>query len=112
MRNEENEKAGIQRRELLRSGLGLVVIGAGGWLVGCKSPKGSFACTDTSSLSSAQMQSRINLNYVDRSPQKDKRCENCAFFKSQGETQCGGCTLVAGPIHPKGYCNSWAAKQG
>ena len=31
-------------------------------------------------------------------------------YKAGGKNECGGCTLVKGPIHPQGYCNSWAAK--
>ncbi|MBW2629495.1 MAG: high-potential iron-sulfur protein [Deltaproteobacteria bacterium] len=41
---------------------------------------------------------------------QQQSCSNCAFYKVGKENQCGGCTLVKGPIHPLGYCNSWAAK--
>ena len=77
---------------------------------GCS--KDELTCTDTSSLTATEQATRTNLAYVDTSPHGEtKDCANCNFYTAAGENQCGTCTLMKGPINPKGYCNSWAAKQ-
>ena len=83
-------------------------------LSGCGDDEGdSFTCTDVSGLDEAARTTRTSLAYVDTSPHADKNCLNCQLWTS-GEvaTQCGGCQVMQGPIHPLGYCNSWALKQG
>lgn len=75
--------------------------------VACKK---ELACTDTTGLAPMDVQMRTSLGYVDRSPQPAKTCDNCLQYKAAGENQCGGCNVLKGPVHPKGYCNSWAAK--
>ena len=71
----------------------------------------SFSCEDTSGLTEQQIQMRTNAQYVDDSPHEDKRCDNCQLYKQpEAGQQCGGCQVIAGPIHPKGYCNLWVAK--
>ena len=64
-------------------------------------------------LEPAAVQTRNSLAYVDASPHgAAKNCTNCQFYEAAPSAgQCGGCTIVPGPIHPEGYCNSWAAKQ-
>lgn len=98
------------RREVLRSTIHLVVIGSASVLFhGCTKPE--FHCDDVSGLSEEDAQLRAALEYQDRSPFGEKKsCSDCAFFRGAGEEECGACTLVKGPIHPLGYCNSWAAK--
>jgi high potential iron-sulfur protein len=72
--------------------------------------KKELSCTDTSGLSPMDVQMRTSLGYVDKSPQPEKLCSNCLHYKPAAENQCGGCAILKGPVHPKGYCNSWAAK--
>ncbi len=73
--------------------------------------KAEFRCDDVSNMGKADLELRTALEYQDRSPHgENKNCGNCAFYRAGDESQCGQCTLVAGPIHPLGYCNSWAAK--
>jgi len=88
----------------------LWVIGAVPTLLhGCTAKE--FSCTDISGLSRKDLELRTSLEYVDRSPHEEtKNCSNCAFFVAGSKTECGACTLIQGPIHPLGYCNSWAAK--
>lgn len=71
-----------------------------------------FSCTDTSGLTEQEIQMRENSEYVDDSPEEDKRCDNCQLYTepAAGE-QCGGCQVIKGPIHPEGYCNLWVAQQ-
>jgi hypothetical protein len=100
----------LSRRDVLRGTAHLAVIGSASMLVhGCK--KTEFRCDDVSSLSEEDAQLRAALEYQDRSPfGKDKSCSKCAFFRGAGDDRCGACTLVRGPIHPLGHCNSWSAK--
>ena len=100
----------LSRRTLLRNTLHLAVVGSAPLLLqSCK--KAEFSCQDVSGLSEGDAELRAALEYVDRSPYEGTRsCVNCAFFVAGKKDQCGQCTLVKGPIHPLGYCNSWAVK--
>jgi hypothetical protein len=95
----------------------LVVIGAAAGaakvLAACGDDDGaSFTCTDVSGLDEAQRAARTALEYVDASPHADKNCLNCQLWQSgTNATQCGACQVIQGPIHPHGYCKSWAARQ-
>jgi hypothetical protein len=72
---------------------------------------GDFSCTDVSGLSDADKATRESLKYVDKTPDPAKPCDACALYtQPTGGAQCGGCTVVKGPIHPKGYCTAWAPK--
>lgn len=82
-------------------------------LIGCTKKEGgdgSFSCTDTSGLSPDQISMRTQLEYVDLSPKGEvEDCKNCVLYtQPEAGASCGGCTLLAGPIHPEGYCISWA----
>lgn len=100
----------LSRRHLLRGTVHLAVLSVMPTVLqGCK--KAEFSCTDTSGLGAEDAKLRTSLEYRDRSPHGEtKSCSNCAFYVAAGEGECGRCTLVQGPIHPLGYCNSWAAK--
>lgn len=68
-------------------------------------------CADTSGLSDQDKQMRENLAYVDKTPDAGKVCSGCALYKQpEGNSPCGGCQLFGGPVHPDGYCNSYAPK--
>ena len=107
---DEMTKNNLSRRSLLRGTVHLAVLGSVPVLLqGCK--KAEFSCTDASGLSEQDAELRKALEYRDRSPHGEaKSCSNCAFYAAGAKDQCGKCTLVQGPIHPLGYCNSWAAK--
>lgn len=100
----------LTRRALLQSSIHLAIVASTPmWVGGCK--KEEFSCQEAPGLSEQDAQLRETLEYRDRSPHGEaKRCANCAFFIDAGEDQCGQCTLVKGPIHPLGYCSSWAVK--
>ncbi len=72
----------------------------------------SFTCTDTEGLTEAELTMRNEtFSYVDTSTEEGKTCDNCALYVAAAEgQQCGTCTIIKGPIHPDGYCTSWAAK--
>ncbi len=71
----------------------------------------AFSCTDTSGLTDAEATMRTTLNYVDSSHVEGKTCDNCALYVPPvGGATCGTCLTVKGPVHPKGYCDIWAAQ--
>lgn len=109
------EKKTLGRREMIKRGLMLTVVSATGAaaLSACGGEeKKSLSCMDTSGLSPQEVTMRQAQKYVDASPhgvQKD--CENCNFYDvAPAPDTCGGCKVIKGPIHPKGFCNLWAAK--
>lgn len=64
----------------------------------------------TDDLSDQQQQARDALQYTDSTPQEGQYCDNCAYWEPAGDPQeCGGCSIVPGPIHPKGWCTAWVA---
>ena len=104
-------KETLSRRAMLRRGVQLAMITSSPALIhGCS--KGTLECTDLAGLAQADKQLRAAQNYKDVSPFGDERnCVNCEFFRSAGADQCGTCTVVKGPINPRGYCDSWVKKQ-
>ncbi len=62
-------------------------------------------------LSANELKSRNALGYVDKTPMKEKRCDNCKLFIPAGDKKaCATCPLFKGPVLPKGYCTYWAPK--
>jgi len=130
----EGEDEKLDRREFLRRAgyVGLITVGAGQFGIACekrgseggesKSSGGSeksgrsgdeLSCTDTSDLSEDEINLREQHGYIDRTEIPDERCDNCNLYEEPDkEGTCGGCTLVPGPIHPKGWCEQWVAKSG
>jgi len=130
----EGEDEKLDRREFLRRAgyVGLITVGAGQIGTACKkrasgggeskSSRGSeksgrsgdeLSCTDTSDLSEDEINLREQHGYIDRTEIPDERCDNCNLYEEPDkEGTCGGCTLVPGPIHPKGWCEQWVAKSG
>jgi hypothetical protein len=104
------KKNALSRRALLHNTVHLAVLGSAPVLLqACK--KAEFSCDDASGLSEEETELRAALKYVDRSPHDtSKACNNCAFYVAGDKDECGQCTLVKGPIHPLGYCSSWAKK--
>lgn len=120
----------ITRKDFLKrlSVAGAFSVGAGSLLTACgggnggqeasqssgngSSGGGSSAddpCSDLSGLTEQEKQTREQFDYVAETPNPEKRCDNCALWtKPEGDSPCGGCTLVKGPIHPEGYCTAWA----
>lgn len=73
-----------------------------------KAGGGTFSCDDTSGLKESQIKVRKSLKYVDKSEKEGQYCDNCQYWQPEKKDgQCGGCQVVPGPIHPKGWCTSW-----
>jgi hypothetical protein len=103
----------LTRRQALQAGATASVLAGGGLFVlnACGS-SGGLDCSDTSGLTVAQVQARSAVQYMESSPHADKKCDNCRFWQAARQANtCGGCQIVAGPIHPAGYCNSWVAPE-
>jgi hypothetical protein len=100
----------LSRRTALRV-LGMVPLMSAG-LAACGGDKsGPESCNDVSALSDAEKAARSALQYVDKSPYPDKKCKLCNLYLPAAEaSQCGGCQVVKGPVHPEGYCTAFVKK--
>ena len=71
----------------------------------------SLACDDLRGLWPAEVATREDNEYIDRSDRELEYCFNCANFEPpRAQGACGGCRTVKGPIHPGGWCKSWTEK--
>jgi hypothetical protein len=96
----------ISRRDLLK--LSIAAVGVGVAACG-KQPK-VLSCSDTTSLSAADVQVRTSLSYVDHSVEPGKSCSKCQQFIPAAPDTCGTCKVVKGSINPDGYCKSFVLK--
>lgn len=108
MRDDE-----CSRRSALKV-LGVIPIfssAAGVALAACGKKSEPDSCSNVNALSDAEKMARTALQYTDTAPQPDKRCQLCNLYQpSSDPSQCGGCQIVKGPIHPKGYCTAFVVK--
>ncbi|MBA2663791.1 MAG: high-potential iron-sulfur protein [Bradymonadaceae bacterium] len=120
-------KTTLSRRDFLQRAavLGAACVGAGSLLAACQSdkerparPAGAAAtgaaalnCTDVSALNDQQKAGRTTNGYVEKSTKAGQDCTNCVLYTMPAAAgQCGGCSVVAGPINPAGWCNIWVVK--
>jgi hypothetical protein len=97
----------LSRREFLKQSGGLALLGLGASFLQACGGKAE-PCSDLSGLSEADKQTRVTFAYRAETLIPAKRCDNCNFWQPPAAGQdCGGCTLVKGPITAAGYCNSW-----
>jgi hypothetical protein len=61
------------------------------------------SCTDPSSEAL-----RVSLHYSDAAPNPAQACAACGFFTAA--QACGNCTIMSGPVDPKGHCDSWSPR--
>ena len=100
----------LSRRDVLRrsTGLGALVVLAP---MACgKNQPSALRCTDVTGLSSADVQVRTALAYVDTSVEPGKTCSGCQQFIPGAPNACGTCKVVKGPVNPGGNCKSFVAK--
>ena len=74
--------------------------------------KPDAVCGDTAELSQQDITRHQAVHYVDVSPQRDKTCSLCRFFKPpQGNDDgCGACEILAGQVASGGYCNAFVPR--
>lgn len=102
----------LSRRTVVSYGFGLPVSGAFLFgLTGCEEQKVAL-CINPNELSLSNNSLRKANAYVDVSPQPEKQCAGCAFYRPQSaESQCGACEIFGNsPVSVTGYCNSWAER--
>ena len=69
---------------------------------------GADPCSDLSGLTADEIETREMYDYVDQSTEPQEYCDNCEYWEPARDSEaCGGCSLMAGPIHPKGWCSAW-----
>jgi hypothetical protein len=95
----------IGRRAALRAVLGSAAALACG---ACRGNDEPFTCVDITGLASEDVIARATLAYVDESKEKGKACSNCQQYLAPSKQGCATCKVLKGPIHPKGYCKSYA----
>jgi hypothetical protein len=100
----------LDRRAFLERAalLGAATMAGGVFVTACSKP--AFACMDVTGLSEEEVAKRAELQYVDATTRAGMNCVGCQFYTAAAEGACGGCTILAGPIHPEGWCSTWAAK--
>lgn len=78
---------------------------------GSQAAKTPDPCGDTTGLTEMEIKVRTTFEYIPTSNVANKFCDNCQFWVVPAEgSPCGGCQIIKGPIHPKGYCNQWIVK--
>ena len=104
------------RRFVVRLGVQLPVIGAAtGLLEACGDSNTVWQCANPDEMSLSQSNLREASHYTESSPDPEKKCIDCAFFKAgapmaSGEIpNCGQCEIYVGPASSNGYCDSWSA---
>ena len=112
----------FSRRSFIRQtvSVGAVGIGAAALLSACGKKEGGGAkkkeaaagCMDVTGLTDAEKAMRTTTSkYVDVSTDATKTCDGCQLYiAAKAGAACGGCSVVKGPIAPKGTCNLWAKK--
>lgn len=106
----------LNRRDFITKAalLGVLAPATAATLAACGGGGDSAAaagCNDTSSLAPADKAMRESLKYVDATPDPAKPCDGCQLYVAAAAgAACGSCSLVKGPIAPKGYCTSWVKK--
>lgn len=116
MNNEQKSK--ISRKDFLIAGsLTTISLLVGTNIISCKKEEkkeeaqSGPKCDDTTGLSKEDIEQRKNLQYTDYTPKPEQRCENCALYvAAEGNSPCGKCNLIKGPVSPKGWCTSWVPK--
>lgn len=98
----------ISRRDALKRSL-VVLAAIPVALEACKKDE-ALTCTNTAGLSAADVATRSTFNYVEHATDPAKKCSACQLFQAAAPGQCGGCTLVKGPVNPAGSCTAFVAR--
>ena len=99
--------SGVLSRRSLLLGTSSAVVLAG--TAACD--KAPSSCNDVSGLSPEQQAGRNALGYEDTTSQPGKTCAKCAQYVPAAKvSECGKCKVLAGPVHPNGYCRAYVAK--
>lgn len=72
-----------------------------------KSIDASVKNFEEASLTDQEKSIRSSLKYVDSTPIPTRTCDNCKLYTLPRDSVYGGCKVVPGPIHARGYCTAW-----
>src|SRR5689334_12329230 len=97
-------KSDPSRRAFIKQCAAGVVLIPAAALVACK---GNLTCNDLAGLTPDEQQMRTTNQYVDRSTDPAKHCDNCMQFVPAAPDKCGTCKVLKGPINPNGNCGLW-----
>jgi hypothetical protein len=68
-------------------------------------------CADLTGVTIEERSLREESGYVADTPDSSKRCDNCEYWeRPKAGAPCGGCSVISGPIHARGYCDLWEEK--
>ena len=99
----------LSRRQILEGALkGTAILALPVLQGGCG--KKELVCSDTAGMSFEDTNTRKALEYVEPSADPARACDGCQLYKPTSPDACGSCTVVKGPIHPKGTCKSFVKK--
>ena len=108
---------GLSRRQWLSQAVTIGVTASGALAILACNSGGSaeggggdgFSCDDNAGLDDGAIATRSGLNYTDASSTDGQDCSGCSLYTAAGAGECGGCTVVPGPIHPDGWCTAFVA---
>ncbi|MCO4763051.1 MAG: hypothetical protein KC502_16155 [Myxococcales bacterium] len=113
MRDQLSRRGFIQKTV----SVGALTIGTAALVSACGKKEGggeakaAAGCNDLTGLSDADKGMRTSNKYVDKAADAKKACDLCALYKAAAAgAACGGCSVIKGPIAPKGSCNLFAPK--
>jgi hypothetical protein len=72
--------------------------------------QGAVVCAKPEKMTEAEVNLRAVQHYTETSPDPQKVCAGCAFFKADVQGSCGSCDLFKGPANRGGKCDSWSPK--
>jgi hypothetical protein len=75
-------------------------------------PRAASAADPAHSCVDPQSESlRGSLHYAGVSTVANQSCSICGFFtRDSGQTGCGSCVIMSGPVDETGRCDSWSAR--
>ena len=86
------------------------VLGLGPALAACGgAPTRAAQCDGYGALSTAELQQRQALNYVDVSPRADQNCANCRLYNAPARprARAAAASCSPGPVVAQGWCTAW-----
>jgi len=68
-------------------------------------------CGDPDNLSNREQGMRESMEYTDEAPDPKQACSGCSFFMAEeGDSGCGGCSVLGGQVNSAGHCVSWTKR--
>ena len=106
VKNTREPASRLSRRSLLaEAASALAVLGASA----CS--KAPDSCNDPNRIKPEQRAIRDALGYTEPTTEPGKTCAKCGQYQAPEKmSDCGGCKVLPGPVHPNGYCRAFVPK--